>query len=90
MDQLMGLREELDFANASTSGFHIEAGAGFCRPAVMRANALRQSPNVLNGSIVKAGAPDERPDCSEKFLAFADIACCCARADEGCAFPCKC
>ncbi len=87
VDQLVGLREEFDLADAPAPLLEIEAGAGPQRPVVVGADPLGQPADLGNRAEIEALAPDERPDRGQERLARRQIARAGARANERRALP---
>ena len=87
-DQLPGLGEKLDLADAAPAQLHVVARQGD-RPAqpLMLPNGEAHVMCVLNGRKVEVASPDERPQRVQKPLPRRDIPGAGARLDIGRAFP---
>src|SRR5690606_9254937 len=60
VDQLLGLGEELDLADAAAAALEIEAGARLDRAAIGPADPPGEPADLLERGEVEAAAPDER------------------------------
>ncbi len=73
-DQLLGLGEELDLADAAAAKLDIMAGHGDVPVAFHRMDLPLDGMDVLDGGEIQMLAPDERPQALQEGLAGLDIA----------------
>ena len=74
VDELVGLGEELDLANASAAQLDVVARRRGSGSALLFANAAGQLADRVDGPEIEAASPDEGSDMVEKALARSDIA----------------
>ncbi len=87
MDQLVGLGEEFDLADAAAPLLEIEARPRYARPRILRPDPRTQAPDLVDSSEIQTASPDKGADGIEKRLAACDIARSGACTDKGGAFP---
>ncbi len=86
-NQLLGLGEELDLADAAASELYVVTRDRDGAMALMRMNLALDGVNVFDRGIVEIAAPDKGHDCSQKILARLRIAGAGAGLDECRTFP---
>src|SRR5690606_37495050 len=82
VDELVGLRVELDLANPASSFLDVKAGADRLRSSLRGADARGQPAYLRDGPEIEALAPDEGADSGQKSFARRDVARAGPRADE--------
>ena len=90
VDQLMGLGEELDLADAAATQLQIVAGLRNAGTAVLIANAVGQPADFIDRTEIKASAPHEGPDMVKKLFAGCNVASTGPRANESRPLPRQC
>src|SRR5579872_5553827 len=86
-NQLLRLREEFDFANATASELDVVTGDGDRRAAAIGVNLPLDRMDVLDRGEVEVFAPQKRRQCGEEFAAGVAIAGHRPRADQRRALP---
>ena len=90
VDQLVGLREELDLADAAAPALEIEARSQLRLAAIGLADSQAQLRNIVDRAEIDAAPPHEGADRGEEPLPTLNIARGRARADEGGTLPRQC
>ncbi len=86
-DQLLGLGEELDLADAAAAELDVVTEHRDPAAALVRLDLPLDRVNILDGREVQMTAPEERPELGEKALAIRHVACDRAGLDESGALP---
>ena len=86
-DQLLGLGEELDLADAAAAELDVVAADGDVAVALDGVDLALDRMDVLDGREIQMLAPDERPEPTQEQLAGGDVAGHGARLDHGRALP---
>ena len=86
-DQLLGLGEELDLADAAAAELDVVAADGDVAVALDGMDLALDRMDVLDGCEVQMLAPDERPQAAQEQLAGGDVAADGARLNHGRALP---
>ena len=86
-DQLLGLREELDFTDTAASEFDVVPRHGNFTMTAMGMDLPLDGMNVFNGCIIEIAPPHERLQRLLKRFGCRGITRTAARLDEGCALP---
>ncbi len=86
-DQLLGLGEELDLADAAAAKLDVVPEHGDAAAALVRLDLPLDRVNILDRREVQMTAPEERPELRQEMLAIGDVARDRARLDEGGALP---
>ena len=86
-DQLLGLGEKFDLADAAATGFDIVAGDRDSAATLMRIDLALDRMDVLDRRKIEVFPPDKRPQLAQEALAGDAIACNRARFDQRCTFP---
>src|SRR5690606_3138940 len=87
VNELVGLGEELDLADAAPPTLEIEAGPWLGRAGIVAADPAGKTADFFERHEIDAAAPDEGADRGEKLLARLDVTRSRAGADIGGAFP---
>ena len=86
-DQLLGLREELDFADAAAAGLDVVALDRDSPAAAVRVDLALDRVDVLDRRKIEVFAPDKRLQLAQKALPGDAVAGHRAGLDQRCAFP---
>src|SRR5437868_15413230 len=82
-DELLGLREELDLADAAAAELDVVAGDGDAAAAAMRVDLALDRVDVLDRREIEMLAPQERPQLAQEGGSGGAVAGHRARLDEG-------